>query len=85
MRYVDVGWLSIALIIAGLAVWNAAYRRLAAEALANPAPFLTLHWWIPGLRTSDFQSRRAWQSAWIARVLIWTGLLINILRLLRHS
>ena len=55
MRQADL-WLSVILIIAGVAIWDAAYRRRTREALANSERFLSLHWWIPGLRASELPS-----------------------------
>jgi hypothetical protein len=85
MRHADL-WLSVVLIVVGVAIFHVASQRRSAEALASPARFLSLQWWIPGgLRLSDFQSRRAWQYAWIGRGLLLTGLLVQLLRQLWHS
>jgi hypothetical protein len=85
MRHADL-WLGLVLIIVGVGIFHAASKRQTAEVLANPARFLSLRWWIPGgLRPSDFQSHWAWQSAWIGRGLMLTGLLLQILRPLWHS
>jgi hypothetical protein len=85
MRHADL-WLSVFLVIVGVAIVHVASQRQTAEALATRAGYRSLHWWIPGgLRPSDFQSRRAWQYVWIGRGLVLTGLLLQILRPLWHS